>query len=168
MREIIILRRSATPRQIALPNRQTCVARYERTSRQNLPRNVTVRRTRRIGPRNQQKRRAQLHRSVTVRQTQKGASFLSSGLGKFAELGMKFGLKNLSKKELYIGLRAPTSEIRQKLINEGIKHAPELYKIRTSKIKNNNLKKALESDVANYIDEETRKKEKKKEKTRSK
>ena len=43
MREIIILRRSATPRQIALPNRQTCVARYERTSRQNLPRNVTVR-----------------------------------------------------------------------------------------------------------------------------
>ena len=162
MRETKILHRSATPRQITLPNGKTFVARYERTSRQNLPRNVTVRRTRRIGPRNQQKRRAQLHRSVTVRQTQKGASFLSSGLGKFAELGMKFGLKNLSKKGLDVESRALTSKIGQKLIDEETKHAPELYKSGISKIENNNLKKTLESDVANYIVEKTRKKEKKK------
>ena len=81
---------------------------------------------------------------------------------------MKFEVKNLFKKGLGVVSRALTSKIRRKLINERIKHTPELYKIGTPKIKYNNLKKALESDVANYIDEETRKKEKKKEKTRSK
>ena len=43
------------------------MTRYKRTSRQNLPRNVTVRKTKGIGPRKQQKRHAQLHRNVTVR-----------------------------------------------------------------------------------------------------
>ena len=52
MRETIILGRSATPRQITLPNGETLVARYERTIRKNLPRNVTVRRTRQTGARN--------------------------------------------------------------------------------------------------------------------
>ena len=37
------------------------------------------------------------------------------------------------------------------MIEEGIKHAPEVYKIGTFKVKNQNLEKALESDVANYI-----------------
>ena len=37
------------------------------------------------------------------------------------------------------------------MIEQGIKHAPEVYKIGTSKFKNENLEKALESDVANYI-----------------
>ena len=46
------------------------------------------------------------------------------------------------------------------MIDEGIKYAPELYKIGTSQIKNKNLKKALLSDVANYIVEETHKKAK--------
>ena len=67
------------------------------------------------------------------------------------------GQKKLFKR-LDIGLRAIISEIGKKLIDEGIKHAPELYKIGTSKIKNKNLKKALEFDVPNYIVEETCKK----------
>ena len=71
---------------------------------------------------------------------------------------MKFEAKNLFQKGLNLGSRAPTSEIEKKLIDEGIKHTPEQYKTGTSKIKNKNLKKALESDVANYIVEETRQK----------
>ena len=109
------------------------MARYERTSRQNLPRKVAVR----------QRRHAQ-----------KAGSFFSSGFRKLADLGIKLGVKNLFKKGLDLGCRALTSEIGQKLIEEGIKHAPELYKIGTSKTKNNNLNKALEPDVANYIVEE--------------
>ena len=70
MRETIILRRRATPRQVTLPNRESFVARYERTSIGNLPRNVTVRQTRRIGLRKQQERRVQLHRNVIVTQTE--------------------------------------------------------------------------------------------------
>ena len=74
---------------------------------------------------------------------------------------MKFGAKNLFNKRIDVGSRAITSEIGKKLTDERIKDAPELYKIGTSKIKNKNLKEALESDAGNYIVEETRKKAKK-------
>ena len=79
---------------------------------------------------------------------------------------MKFRAKKIFEKRLDVGLRAITSEIRKKLIDEVIKHAPELYEIDTSKIKNKNLKKSLESDVANYIVEKTQKKAKNKSKTK--
>ena len=164
MRETIILRRRATPKQITVRNGETFAARYEKTSRRNLPRNLTVTRTRQIDPIKQKKRRAQLHRNVTItrkRHAQKGGSFLSSGLGKLADLGMQFRANKLFKKGLDVGSRAITSEIGKKLIDKGVKHAPGLYKIGTSKIKNKNLKKVVESDVANYIVEETRKKAKK-------
>ena len=39
-----------------------------------------------------------------------------------------------------------------------MKHAAELYRLGTSKIKNQNVKKALESDVANYVVQEAQKK----------
>ena len=71
---------------------------------------------------------------------------------------MKFGAKLLFKKGLDVASRAITFKIGKKLIVEVKKHTPELYKIGTSKIKYKNLKKALESDVANYIAEETCKK----------
>ena len=46
------------------------------------------------------------------------------------------------------------------MIDEGIKHAPELHKLGASKIKNKNVTKALGSDVTNYIVKETHKKSK--------
>ena len=45
-------------------------------------------------------------------------------------------------------------------IDEGIKHGPGFYKLGTSKIKNENARKVLESNVTNYIVEETQKKQK--------
>ena len=48
--------------------------------------------------------------------------------------------------------------MEKKLIDEGIKHAPEFYKLGTSKIKNKSMEKAFESDIANYIVKETQKK----------
>ena len=164
MRETIILQRLDTPKKNTLHSRETFPARYEKTSRRNLPRNITDRRTRQIGLKKQWKRRTQLHKSVTVRRTkhtQKGGSFLSSGFRKLWNLGMKFGAKNLFNKGIDVGSRALTSEIGKKLIVKRIKDAPELYKIGTSKIKNKNLKKVLESDTGNYIVEETCKKAKK-------
>ena len=165
-RETINLQKRETPRQITLPNGETFVARYERRSRQTLPKNITVRQRRQKGPKNQQKSHAQLHINVTVRQTQKSVSFLSSGLEKLGNLGRKVEVKNPFKKGLVIASRALTSEIGQKLIEEGIKHSPELYRIDIPKIENSNLKKSLKSDVQNYIVEETRKKEKKKRKSK--
>ena len=102
------------PQRVRLPNEQSFLARYERVSRRNLPRNVTITRTRQIGPRN------------WWRQKQKGGSIF----GNIARLGAK-----------------------------GIDHAPELYRLGTSKIKNQSVKTALESDAANYIVEEAQKKQ---------
>ena len=48
--------------------------------------------------------------------------------------------------------------MEKKLIDKGIKHVPELYKLGTSKIKNKSMKNTLESDVADYIVKETQKK----------
>ena len=48
--------------------------------------------------------------------------------------------------------------MEKKLIDEGIKHAPDIYKFGTSKIRNKDLKKALESDAANFIVQEAQKK----------
>ena len=56
----------------------------------------------------------------------------------------------LLKKGLDIGSKAISSEIGKKIIDEGIKHAPDLYKFGTSKIKNKNLKRALNSDIADF------------------
>ena len=57
------------------------------------------------------------------------------GVGKLTDLGMKFGVKNLFKREIDVGSKALTSEIGQKLINKGIKQAAGLYKIGIAKSK---------------------------------
>ena len=48
----------------------------------------------------------------------------------------------------------------EKIIDEGIKHAPDLYKYGTSKMRNKKVQKALNSDIANYIVTETQNKAK--------
>lgn len=46
----------------------------------------------------------------------------------------------------------------KKLIDKGIKHAPELHKLGTRKKKNNNFKKTLESDIPNYATKQAQEK----------
>ena len=112
-------------------------------SRRNLPRNVTVKRTRQIGPRNKRRRK-----------TQKGGNLL----GTLAKLGTKaLTSRRLLKKGLGVGVKTLNSDIGKKLVDEGIKHAPELYRLGTSKIKNKNVKRALESEVTNYVVQEAQK-----------
>ena len=43
--------------------------------------------------------------------------------------------------------------MRKKFIDEGIKDAPGLYRYGKERVTNKTLKKALESDVANYVAE---------------
>ena len=125
----IILRRRVTPQRVRLPNGQSFLARYERVNRRDLPRNVTVKRTRQIGPRNKRRRK-----------TQKGGNLL----GTLAKLGKKaLTSTRLLKKGLGVGVKALNSDIGKKLVDEGIKHAPELYRLGISKIKNKNVKRAF-------------------------
>ena len=61
----------------------------------------------------------------------------------------------------YLGGRKKKQVVRKKnkkLINEGIKQAPNLCRLVASKIKNKNVRKGLESDAANYLVEEKQKK----------
>ena len=74
----IVLRRPLTPQRVRLPNGRSLLARYERVSRRNLPRNVTVRRTRQIRSRNRRRRKKQTGGNI---------------LGTIAKLGTKLGAK---------------------------------------------------------------------------
>ena len=76
-------------------------------------------------------------------------------LGELVKLEEKLGAKNLFKKGVSAGTKGLSSEIGKSLIDEGIKNVPNLYKFGTSKIENKKLKRALESDAANYIVKET-------------
>ena len=52
-----------------------------------------------------------------------------------------------------MGSRAINSDLSKNLIDESIKHAPDLYRYVKERVTNKTLKKALESDVANYVAE---------------
>ena len=69
----------------------------------------------------------------------------------------KFCVKNLFKRGISASTPALGSNLGKQLIDEGIKPAPDLYRYGISKIKNKNVRKAL--DVANYIVKETQKRD---------
>ena len=50
------------------------------------------------------------------------------------------------------------SAVGRKIINKGIDNIPNMFKYGVTKIKNNNVKKALNSDIANIVVDEARKK----------
>ena len=128
------------PQRVRLPNGQSFLVRHKRVSRRNLPRNMTVKWARQMGPRNKRRHK-----------TQKGRNLL----GTLAKLGTKaLTSTGLFKKGLGVSVKALNSDIGKKLVDEGIKHASELYHLETSKIKNKNVKRALESEVATYVVQE--------------
>ena len=127
---------------VRLPNGQSFLTSYKRVSRRNFPRNVTVKWTRQVGPRNKRRRK-----------TQKDGNLL----GTLEKLGTKALTSTvLLKKKL--GVAVKFRYRKKSLVDKGIKHAPELYRLGTSKIKIKNIKRALESEVANYVVQEALKK----------
>ena len=61
-----------------------------------------------------------------------------------------------------MGSKAINSVLGKKLIDKGIENIPNLYRYRTSKIKNKNVQRGLNSNVENYVVEETQNKAKNK------
>ena len=138
-------------------------------SRWNLPSKVTIRHIRANEPRNTRERKVTGRKSNAThdrakriikkyskskRKKQNGGSLL----GNIAKWRVNMAAKTLLKKGLNAESKALSSEIGKKLIHEGIKHAPVLYKLGTSKIRNKNVTAAPDCDVANYIVKETQKK----------
>ena len=56
--------------------------------------------------------------------------------------------------EIQMGSRALNSSIGRKLINKGIDNIPNIFKFGASKIKNKNVQKALQSEIADMIVQE--------------
>ena len=53
-----------------------------------------------------------------------------------------------------MGSKAINSEFGKKLINKGIGNIPNLFRFGTSKTKNKNVQKALQSEIADMVVEE--------------
>ena len=117
MKEKILLQQRVTPKTVTSPNGQTFYARYERTSRRNLPSKVTITKNRRIGPRQQR-----------TTKTQHGGGIL----GNIVKLEANLEASNLLKQGVHASTKASSSDTRKRLIEEGIKHAPDLYTLGAS------------------------------------
>ena len=82
-----------TPKRATLPDGRSFVARYERVTRKNLPRNITINKTRTTGQRQQRKRKMQQEVRVLVNVFNLGKNLLTSGTLKN---GFDFGSKAIS------------------------------------------------------------------------
>ena len=67
---------------------------------------------------------------------------------------------NLAKIGLTMGSKAVKSSLGQKLINKGVDNIPNIFKYGVSKIKNKNIKRAMNSDIANIVVDEAQNKNK--------
>ena len=61
---------------------------------------------------------------------------------------------DLAKFGLTMGSKALNSAVGKKIINKRIDNIPNMFKYGVSKIKNKNVKKALNSDIANIVVDE--------------
>ena len=65
---------------------------------------------------------------------------------------------NLAKTELTMGSNVVDSSFRKKLMDKGIDNIPNIFKYGVSKMKNKNIKRAMNSDVANMVLDEAQNK----------
>ena len=170
MREKIVLRRRTAPKIVTLPNGPTFTARYKRISRKQLPININVKNAWKIGLRNRKNSnmgpgptrsarviktklrltpstslRERLARVKRYRASRKGQT--GSGLA-----------SNLAKIGLRMGSKALNSALDRKIINKRIDNIPNMFKYGVLKIKNKNVKRALNSDIAYIVVDEAQNK----------
>ena len=69
--------------------------------------------------------------------------------------GLASDLANLGIK---MGSKAINFVLGKKLIKKGIENIPNVFKYEVSKVKNKNIQRALNSDIANYVVEEAQNK----------
>ena len=75
--------------------------------------------------------------------------------------GSRLG-SDLIKTGINLSLRALGSDIGKKIINKGIDNILNIFRFGRSKVKNKNIKKALESEIADLVVSEAQNKVRKK------
>ena len=151
MRQKIVLRRRAVPKQVTLPNGTSFMAMYERMSRKKLPGNIRVTKTRIIGPQKRRFRKNRVRLALANTPTQDRARGIQRKCRRqqLSHTG-RGPIGDLAKLEIRMGSKAINSAFGKKIIDEGIKQVPNLYKYGTYKIKNKNVRKVFDSSLANY------------------
>ena len=158
----VILRKRRTPVQIELPNDRSFTSRWDRISRKQLPINIRVARDRKIGPRRNNgmiyfnMARPALKRIKKRRKQERERAALDR-LGpindRINQSGSRIGL-DLLRTGLNLGSRGIGSDIGKKIINKGIDNIPNIFKFGRSKVKNQRIKNALESEIAGLVVDE--------------
>ena len=139
MNTTIILKKRDQPKVVSLPNGRTY------TVKKKVPNNIKVKRGRTIGPRRDNRRILLNQATPAFRKIKARRKAAQSGQGLFS---------NIAKTGFELGSKALGSEFGKKLINKGIDNIPNIFKFGASKIKSNNVKKTLESKIANLVVEE--------------
>ena len=158
VKQTIILRKRANPKVVNLPNGRSFTSRWERISRKQLPINIKVKRQRKIGPRRNNRmiylnQAAPASRKIKRRRKNEAIERLMPIYDRVNQSGSGLA-SNLAKAGLELSSKAISSEIGKKLINRGIDNIPNIFKFGVSKIKNKNVKRAMESDIADMLLEE--------------
>ena len=153
----IILRKRANPKVVNLPNGRSFVWKCGRISRKQLRINIKVTRNRTIGPRrNNQRIYFNLAKEGFKKIKQKRKKAIKNRLNPIYDrvVNNQTGSwlrSNLVKAGFDLGAKALGSEFGKKLINKGIDNIPNLFKFGASKIKNKNVKRALDSEIASMV-----------------
>ena len=125
MKKNYVMKKLDIPKRVTLPNGRTFTARFRRATRDELPNNITMRRT---------------YRNNFA----KGARRRPTGRrrGRRGQAGR--GLLSFMKK-------VARNPILRDIAKTGAKYLPSLYRGATSKIKNKKLKRILQSDTASGL-----------------
>ena len=163
MRQKNVLRQQAVPLNVTLPNGTSFAARYERISKKNLPNNIRVIRTRTVclQKRHTRKKKVKVKFALANTPTQDRTKRIKKKYSRLRRAQTGRGLVgNLAKLGLNICSEAIKTVFGEKLIDEGIKQIPNIYKYGTSKIKNKSVQQTLNSDLTNIVVDETQNKAK--------
>ena len=147
----IILRKTANPKVVNLPDGRSFTSRWERISRKQLPINVKVERTRTIGPKKNNRMiylnlAAPALRRIKKRRRQAIYDRLGPVYDRVQQGGRGLG-SNLAKAEFELGSKTLGSEFGKKLVNKGVDNIPNIFRFGASKIRNKNVQRAMNSEI---------------------
>ena len=113
-------------------------------------------RTRTVGPKNKLKTKKKVRFALANTQTQDRARRIKKKKRKLRRAQTGKGLADsLGNLRISMGSKAINSVIGKKLIDKRTENFPNIFKYGMSKIKNKNFQRALNSDIADYVVEET-------------
>ena len=113
-------------------------------------------RTKTVDPRKKRKTKKKVRFALANTPAQDRVKRIQKKQLKFTQdTNWKRASRQFSKSCVSMGSKAKSSAIGKKLIDKGIENIPNIFKYGLSKIKNKNVQRALNSDIADYAVEET-------------